>query len=295
MTHLSKTWTGPSTGDPKPIIYLSGIVAGGNVEKALRSRPDIVRYQCVSYFYLGTRAPERNTELFGVFHEHGTRCFLDSGAFSYQIQAIKKKCPLDKKAAAGIIDQYVDWVYACPYVFDFIVSFDYERDATVEAWATKRIESRGLHPVPVYHLGSPLSVLRGMIDSGYTFIAIGGMVGSPNAQLHPFLDQVFNITTPRNIRLHGFGIGSAVTMFKYPWFCVDSTTWLAAAGKGGQVVRRSVDPRKIVEVVNVSPRSTAICHTLGDNREARIVETWQTYQSLMTDPPRQALSKKGLF
>jgi hypothetical protein len=294
---LTKIWTGPETGDPKPIIYLGGIVAGGSPEKALHVLPDIVRFQCLSYFYVGpnSRRPEICEKLWSRFAHYGTRAFLDSGAFSYQIEGIKKKRPLDQKVAATIIDGYVDWVYACPFTFDFIVTFDYQRDAAVEAWATKRIEARGLHPVPTYHYGSSLKVLRNMVER-YSFIGIGGMVGTTNDKLYPFLDQVFNITQKYGVRLHGFGIGSAVTMFKYPWFCVDSTTWLACAAKSGQVARRSNDPRKIIEMVPVSSRRAPTKSLNGDSREERIRETWLTYDSLMRNPPTLSTPvKRGLF
>lgn len=268
MNHPKKIWTGPAM-NPKPIIYLGGIIAARGArggEEALRLYPTAVKYQCVSYFYFCPQRmdPTNADGHWKDFKKHGTRAFLDSGAFSYQMESIKKKQPLNQKAAEVVIDQYVDWVYACPFVFDFIVTFDYVRDPVIAEWATRRIE-------------------------------IGGMVGSSNSKLYPFLDQVFNITTKHNTKLHGFGIGSAVTMFKYPWFCVDSTTWLAIAGKRGSILQRSRNPRKIVDVVPVSSRSAAVAMVNGDSREERIRLTWLCYDSLMSNPPAPPPVKRGLF
>src|SRR6185369_2823211 len=178
--------------------------------------PDIVKYQCISYFYMDVRSPEKNKELLNIFTQYSTRCFLDSGAFSYQMQALKKKQPLDQKRASAIIDKYVDWIYACPFVFDFLITFDYSRNAAEAEWATKRIEARGLKPVPVYHLGSSITALRKMIDQGYTLIGFGGLVPYRAARARPFLDHAFDLTEKHGVRVHGFGIGGPVIR-KYPW------------------------------------------------------------------------------
>lgn len=278
---LKKIWTGPMSGDPSPLIYLSGIVGGGKTETALRERPDIVRYQCISYYYMDIRSPEKNRELLGIFKKYKTRCFLDSGAFSYQMRALQKKQPLTQDTAAKIIDRYVDWIYATDFVWDFLATFDYSRDAKVTEWATKRIEKRGLHPVPVFHLGSSVRELEALIDHGYSLIGIGGMIPYRAARARPFLDHVFNLTEKRGVRCHGFGIGGQV-IFKYPWFSVDTTAWLYPA-KLGQVLRVSKDPKKFADVVTVSSRTATVRSTdpNHDSRDGRIVENWHYYNKII--------------
>ena len=299
--HLSKIWTGPEKDDPKPIIYLSGCE---NEQAIVKAFPSLLRFVCVSYFS-GQRFIQ---EFAQEFTQRGIRCFLDSGAFSYQMQALKKKRPLDQRAAAIIIDQYVKWVYACPFAFDFIVTFDYSRNAGVAEWATKRIEGEGLRPVPVYHLGSPITALRKLVDRGYTLIGIGGMVPYKANVCRPFLDQVFALTEKYRVRCHGFGIGS-LAMFQYPWFSVDTTAWLYLA-KHGQVLRPSKDPRRVMEQITTSLR-TAMHRgnvqeqtlpeqfdrdsTAGRERAERIIQNIQFYNSLMEASPLTAKVKRGLF
>ncbi len=291
QSHLSKIWTGPETGDPKPIIYLGGT---GILEGTFNKFPDlldVVRFRCFSYFFLagddGSYREFQSTTAHGV-----TRAFLDSGAFSYQMFALKRKERLDQKAAAVIIDRYVDWVYACPYVFDFIVTFDYSRNASEAEWATKRIEARGLHPVPVFHLGSSITALRRLIDSGYSFIGLGGMVPFRAAKARPFLDQVFNLTEKHGVRCHGFGIGGTIIV-TYPWFSVDSTTWLQDT-RTGKIAKHSPDPKRLYIPVPVSAKATSVRNTEIDDhyldRAAANLRFWST----LTDRVRP-IAKKGLF
>jgi len=301
-SHLKNIWNGPKPGvDPRPLIYLSGILGGGNTEEALRANPEVVKYQCVSYFYLASSpASEKETKYrnwFSLFQKFGTRAFLDSGAFSYQIQGIKKNQPLDQKRAAVIIDQYVDWVFACPFIFDFIVTFDYKRDSRVTDWATERIEKRGLHPVPAFHSGTSLDELRKLIDRGYDLIGVGGLIPYRASKIDPFLDHVFNLAAKYNVRLHGFGLGGPL-IFKYPWFSVDTSAWSYVA-KVGKVFRKSTDPRKFAEVVTISPRSAVSVLAEDADTGQRFVENWKYYNTIMETrctPGRNSVTtRKTLF
>ena len=299
--HLNKIWTGPEVGDPKPIIYLSGCE---NEQAIVKAFPSLLRFVCVSYFS-GQRFIQ---EFAQEFTQRDIRCFLDSGAFSYQMQALKKKHPLDQRAATVIIDQYVKWVRACPFIFDFLVTFDYSRDAGVTEWATKRIEAQGLRPVPVYHLGSPITALQQLMNRGYSLIGIGGMVPYKANVCRPFLDQVFSLTEKYQVRCHGFGIGS-LAMFQYPWFSVDTTAWLYLA-KHGQVLRPSKDPRRVMEQITTSLRTAMHRGNIqqqtlpeqfdrdsiaGREWAERIIQNIQFYNSLMDTPPPAIKVKRGLF
>jgi len=222
---LKKIWTGPETGDPKPIIYLGGNVHDRDVITELTK---FIRFYCISYFYLAVHTDHR--KFLPLFEKHGIRMFLDSGAFSYQMLAMNRKRALDKKLAAPLIDQYVDYIYASPYTFDFFVTLDYARNIEATRWATERIEARGLHPVPVYHLGSSVTGLRDLIDRGYPLIGLGALVGA-GPKRNAFLDQVFNLTERHRVKCHGFGVTGEV-IFQYPWFSVDSSTWIMEAMRG---------------------------------------------------------------
>jgi hypothetical protein len=293
--HLNKIWTGPEVSDPKPIIYL-----GGDAFKFGEEALKVLRFCCVSYFQMGANAAYRDST-FELFRKYGIRAFLDSGAFSYQMQVLKKNQPLDRKAAEIIIDQYAEWVfrYTNEFTFDFLVTFDYLRDAEVVSWTTQRLQNRGLHPVPVYHLNSPLTALRRLVDQGYTLIGIGGLAGNTSGSHHPtskpyaksFLDQVFSLTERLRVRCHGFGIGGQI-IADYPWFSVDSTSWSHYARRG-MVNQTSHNPQKLFDAVPVSSRISGARFSEGDDTIARAVQNIK-FWSTLTDRRRPPV-KRGLF
>jgi hypothetical protein len=248
----TKTWNGPDSGDPKPIIY-AGAVLSSDGEKAAHTFPGVLRFCCLTYYSLRSLSPEKVKAAFSFLTQQRIRCFLDSGAYSYQMQALQKGQSLDRQTASQILDGYIKWCQTSTFPFDFLVTFDYLRNVEITEWATKRMEQEGLHPMPVYHLGSPLSALRRWLDKGYSLIGVGGLIPYQALVARPFLDQVFALTEKYHVHCHGFGIGGKA-LLQYPWFSVDSTYWLWRA-RTGNVLRASLDPRRLAERVSVSPRT----------------------------------------
>jgi len=296
--HLKNIWNG-EPDDPKPIIYL-----GGNPhKKAGRSRETAVlermRFCCLSYFDL---APDsRAVELLRAFRKNKVRAFLDSGAFSYQMSAIKSKKPLDQKAASVIIDRYAEWVLRCDFAFDFIVTFDYKRDPEVVTWANARLEERGLHPIPVYHAGSSLAAFQRLLDAGYTLIGIGGLAGNTDQKggaptsgrlRNKFLEHVFHYAEKYQTRLHGFGIGGQ-TIAAFPWGSVDSTSWLHYA-KRGLANRPSRRPGRLFDAIPATSLVSSICPKADDDpgNIKLVFENIEFWSSVTMKPPR---TKAPLF
>ena len=79
-----------------------------------------------------------------------------------------------------------------------------------------------------------------MLDEGYPFIALGGLVGASRNVLQEWLDRIWSkhLTyedgTPR-CDVHGFGLTDFVLMARYPWFSIDSASWAMAGIFGGCV------------------------------------------------------------
>lgn len=285
--HLKKIWTGPETGDPKPIIYLSGNFEWDRGVEALQR----LKYFCQSYFYSHTN---KEIEMMDLLKKQKVRCFLDSGAFSYQVAAKKKGHPITRKEAAPIIDQYCDWIYKVDRVFDFIVTFDYAREPAVTDWATQRIETRGLQPLSVYHYGAPIRALKELAER-YPFLGIGGMVGTNLKLLRPFLDHVFNFTEKRGTRLHGFGVGGSL-IGQYPWFSVDSVSWLHYTMRG--IVRMTNNVEGFGEVVHTSERRAVIKNGSLEGRYGRAahnVQFWVDYMYRLSARSQKPQAKRSLF
>jgi hypothetical protein len=93
------------------------------------------------------------------------------------------------------------------------------------------LEKQGLKPVPVYqHMWFEKTVLEEFLDK-YDYIFIGGMAsdGVDKTMLFNYLDFVFSTNSKYKKKLHGLGQTSSEVLFEYPWYSVDSTSWLHGA------------------------------------------------------------------
>jgi hypothetical protein len=117
-----------------------------------------------------------------------------------------------------------------------------------------------LHPIPVFHFGEREDWLRRILDSGAEWIGLGGSVGRPDEARYQFFARSFRIIADsgRRVRVHGFGATSAWHVLKYPWYSVDSTSWVMPGINGRILVPAATaagtfDYRKLT-VVEVSGR-----------------------------------------
>lgn len=158
--------------------------------------------------------------------------FLDSGAFSAETQGAK----ID-------IQEYIDFIKEHQDVIEVYANLDVIGDP-VGTWKNQKIMERaGLSPLPTFHYGTDLKWLKRYLSTGYDYIALGGMVpiSTPNLQL--WLDDLF----PNHlcdeagmpvIKVHGFGLTSLRLMLRYPWWSVDSTSWVMTGRMGSIYVPR---------------------------------------------------------
>lgn len=101
------------------------------------------------------------------------------------------------------------------------------------------MEERGCKPLPCFHAGEDERYLEHYVRN-YEYITLGGMVGSSTKQLCIWLDRMWDkyLTDgsgrPR-LKVHGFGITAIPIMERYPWFSVDSSSWIQSAAFGSIV------------------------------------------------------------
>ena len=146
--------------------------------------------------------------------------FLDSGAFSAHSQekpiAVEDYCDYIKEHEASI------GIYP---VLDVIGN-------AKETWENQRyMESVGLHPMPVFHVEDNIKYLHECLE--YDYFCLGGMAGgvSAHARKH-FLNKCFDhiCDTPDRFpkcKVHGFGLASPSLMTAYPFYSIDTSSWVA--------------------------------------------------------------------
>lgn len=234
-------------------LYLAGLFASnfdltGRVYSKLDDREKEMRrgveWYLESYHYIHRpKAVER-------IRREGRKVFLDSGAFSAFSLGVEVDLP-----------KYCDYIHRN---LDIIEHVDGQPLASVldaigsadGTWQNQHaMEQLGVRPLPCYHYGEPEEVLEYYV-ANYSYITIGGMVPISTPQLKLWLDRIWprymcNPDGTPKIKVHGFGLTSLPLMMRYPWYSVDSSTWVQWAANGMVLVPGQVGQ---VDVSNRSSR-----------------------------------------
>lgn len=154
--------------------------------------------------------------------------FLDSGAFS----AHTKGVIID-------INDYIQFIKDNRDNISVYANLDVIGDAEATWQNQLKMEEAGLMPIPCFHLGEDLSYLRKYVDR-YEYIALGGLahVGKNKWQLFTWLNRCWDIICDEDgypkVKVHGFAVTTLKVLCKYPWYSVDSTSWVLT-GRFGSI------------------------------------------------------------
>ena len=175
------------------------------------------------------------------------KLFLDSGAYS----AWSKGVPIDIQEYIQFIKLHLRFIAAYS-VLD--VMGDPEK-----TWANQRImEKAGLHPVPCFHYNDDEKYVKLYTSGKYPYISFGGMVPEHGNSLVMWLDRMFRdyVCGPDGMpkcKVHGFGMTTHDLLWRYPWYSVDSASWVFAGRNGVILV-----PRKINGEYNYQERAWTV-------------------------------------
>lgn len=159
--------------------------------------------------------------------------FLDSGAFSAWTQGVE----IDIQQYIAFIKEHLDVISIYANLDVIGVGGKQPNRLTAERTLEnqKIMEKAGLHPLPVFHFGEPIEYLQYYVDN-YEYIALG-VAGNFGNALIPWLDDCFsNYICDKDgypkVKPHGFAVTSIKIMKRYPWFSVDSTSWVITSRMG---------------------------------------------------------------
>lgn len=206
---------------------IGGTVYNRCTESEQRKRDSIVWY-LESYHYIHKQSMVDRMRKLGV------QVFLDSGAFSAMTQGVT-----------------IDIGAYCDYIIrndDFILKVDGINVASVldhigtgwqaaeATWKNQQeMEARGAKPLPCFHFGEPVEFLD-FYAQNYPYITLGGLVGKSAKVIEAWLDSLWERLVDSDgrpiTRVHGFGLTSLPLMMRYPFYSVDSSTWVQWASRG---------------------------------------------------------------
>lgn len=160
----------------------------------------------------------------------GAKVFLDSGAFS-----------------AHSLDAHIDINEYCDYIkrnMDILRCEDGVVMASVldgigDALQTYRnqlyMESQNAKPLPCFHYGEDPRYLEWYV-ANYDYITIGGLVRRSAESQRVWLDSIWPYMLDGSgrpkLKVHAFGMTAPWLMERYPWYSVDSSSWIQAAAFG---------------------------------------------------------------
>jgi hypothetical protein len=108
-------------------------------------------------------------------------------------------------------------------------------------WEIQRFfeEEHGLKPVPVIHCGAPMKWIDKYIEQDHTIIGLGGYARKiARSEVIQWTDEVFVRICPASnkhkpiVRVHGFALTAWEYMVRWPWWSVDSTSWVKYSAYG---------------------------------------------------------------
>lgn len=215
-------------------IYIAGMYTNGTADRQgrlytelmndyERGIVDSMRYLLESYHYV------KNPDKVATMRRDGARVFLDSGAFS----AFTLGKTIDLKA-------YCDYIKANADVIDFPSVLDGIGDPLLTYQNQCAMEAQGVSALPCFHWGEDERWLEHYV-ANYEYITLGGMVPHSTAENKIWLDRIWSkylcdSSGKPKLKVHGFGMTSIPLMTRYPWFSVDSSSWVQIAFRGAIIL-----------------------------------------------------------
>jgi len=176
----------------------------------------------LSYYYLAENNLSIREWLRGV-RGYKPNIFLDSGAFT----ATTQNRPIDiRKYAIYLRRNARDCFVYC--------GLDVIGNAEETYKNQLYLESQNLKPLYTFHQGEDFDYLRRAKEK-YDYIALGGTVSSKKKSLIPeWFEKCFEILNPEEtkIKVHGFGMTNFSIIKRFPFYSVDSSSWLVGAEYG---------------------------------------------------------------
>jgi len=190
----------------------------------------VIKRRLYSFYYHNKIDREVQASL-----DSGHELFLDSGAFSAHTQG-----------KTITIDDYAKFIHANGMHFSVKANLDDIGDTGPKSWENwQELKRQGCDVFPVHHAADEDRFLLKILDElepDTGFMALGGLVGASRSVLRSWLDYIWakflvkEDGTPR-VRVHGFGLTDTELMLRYPWYSVDSSSWVMTGIFGGCIFR----------------------------------------------------------
>jgi hypothetical protein len=175
------------------------------------------------------------------------KVLLDSGAFS----AWKSGFEID-------IYSYIDFVRKYGELFEAYFVLDVVGDGE-KTWENQEImEKEGLSPIPIYHTSTDIQYLYKCLEYPYFGLSVTGtsnFLGKMQANERCFSIICDDDGYPRS-KVHGLGVTSPKFIIRYPYYSVDSISWVINSRYGHIIIPKL---NKVEPDFESPPRFISVC------------------------------------
>jgi hypothetical protein len=210
-------------------IYFAG--ADGNSLYTNILKKAGVTCKLESYYSLGKKEPASDFENY----------LLDSGGYVARTRNIIIR-----------VEDYADFIKQ----HDVKLVFNLDTNDQQETLANQEYlqKNTNAYVIPIFHMSDWIvhdDLLDKLIAEGYPYIGLGGAAGvnGKKSTILKFYEYCFAKTRDK-IKLHGLGATSRKILEKFPFYSVDSTSWLSTARYGN-----SISPDKVMTFMKAKQRS----------------------------------------
>ena len=193
-----------------------------------------VENMLISFHFI--KSPERLLKIMNGYKPKNL--IIDSGAFSVwsnggrvDIDKYAEFCKGVQKILPPEVRMYMVNLDVLPGKFGVRPTEEERHQSAEQGWENMLyLEAKGFKVIHIFHQHEDFSVLKKlMAHSDYIGISPANDV-SMNEKIN-WLRQVFSITRDK-IKTHGFAVTSYSQLYQFPFYSVDSSTWISPARFG---------------------------------------------------------------
>jgi hypothetical protein len=293
-----------------PYVYLSGghSVGEPKEERAWLKKTGC-KYRCYSFAYTCEDAPFFHKRLSGSLDtsiKAGVGIMMDSGAHTFHkmrksaggtiSSSRKQHFSHIEKLKGEWMKTYAKYCRENMHLWDWAVTFDYVKHCPEIFRVTELLEKDiKAKLVPVFHGDQSTVWLERYADSGHKLVGLGSVPRAGWKGMEYYYGKCFDVAEKVGLKLHGFAVTSLSLMFRFPWYSVDSATWVKVAAYGKIIV---IDPvRNVVNQIHVSDRASTFSSSYNHMPKTirRMLRTQVEADGFDFDEVRSDLIERGAY
>lgn len=182
-----------------------------------------------TFYYLRNKSQRKVERILNSF----PRVFLDSGAFSFREYMRKERVSAKEieHELEQYIKQYVEFVRDWGDRFFVVAEVDVGDMYQKTKYREKLLQAGVKNLLPVIHRRDTRAYVEYLCKK-YPYVGLGSIPDASYNYLCRYVSTRMRIAAKYGTKVHGFAITNIEVIKRYPFFSVDSTTWVGGSKYG---------------------------------------------------------------